>query len=222
LARGAAAAADAVAVGDAAGFATLLELFAAAGDSGQEPIPVAIETSRGLLVACLRATGRDVFAINPLAVSLYRDRHSVARKKSDAGDALVLAHILRTDQSAHRALPADSELAQAVAVLACAQEDAVWDRTCAHNKLRSLLREYYPGNHRGVRRQTPRPAPLGRPRRPRRRSYPARGREAQQDPTAGAAATRRPTARIDAEADRLQAMLRAEYLHQPLVFRSFC
>jgi hypothetical protein len=69
----------------------------------------------------------------------------VARKKSDAGDALVLAHILRTDQSAHRALPADSELAQAVAVLACAQEDAVWDRTCAHNKLRSLLREYYPG-----------------------------------------------------------------------------
>jgi transposase len=68
--------------------------------------------------------------------------HSVARKKSDAGDALVLAHILRTDQHAHRPLPADSELAQAIAVLARAQQDAVWDRTCAHNKLRSLLREY--------------------------------------------------------------------------------
>lgn len=74
----------------------------------------------------------------------YRDRHSVARKKSDAGDALVLAHILRTDQAAHRPLPADSELAQAIAVLARAQQDAVWERTCAHNKLRSLLREYYP------------------------------------------------------------------------------
>src|SRR6185312_10988645 len=48
-------------------------------------------------------------------------------------------------QSAHRPLPADSELAQAIAVLARAQQDAVWDRTCAHNKLRSLLREYYPG-----------------------------------------------------------------------------
>src|SRR6185312_10988646 len=82
---------------DAAGFATLLQLLAAAGDSSQQPIPVAIETSRGLLVACLRATGREVFAINPLAVSRYRDRHSVARKKSDAGDALVLAHSLRTD-----------------------------------------------------------------------------------------------------------------------------
>ena len=50
---------------DAAGFAALLALLAAAGDSGEEPFPVAIETSRGLLVACLRATGRDVFAINP-------------------------------------------------------------------------------------------------------------------------------------------------------------
>jgi transposase len=130
---------------DAAGFALLLQLLTDAGDSAEDPIPVAIETSRGLLVACLRATGRTVFAINPMAVSRYRDRHSVARKKSDAGDALVLAHILRTDLAAHRPLPADSELAQAIAVLARAQQDAVWERTCAHNKLRSLLREYYPG-----------------------------------------------------------------------------
>ena len=91
---------------DAAGFTLLLELFAQAGDSTEQQIPVAIETSRGLLVACLRATGRTVFAINPMAVSRYRDRHSVARKKSDAGDALMLAHILRTDLAAHRPLPA--------------------------------------------------------------------------------------------------------------------
>ena len=30
-------------------------------------------------------------------------------------------------------------------MLARAQQDAVWDRTCAHNKLRSHLREYFPG-----------------------------------------------------------------------------
>ena len=40
----------------------------------------------------------------------YRDRHAVARKKSDHLDALVLASILRTDAHAHRALPADTEL----------------------------------------------------------------------------------------------------------------
>ena len=84
---------------DATGFALLLELFAEASDNAEDPIPVAIETGRGLLVACLRATGRRMFAIDPLAVSRYRDRHSVARKKSDAGDALVLAHVLRTDMA---------------------------------------------------------------------------------------------------------------------------
>jgi hypothetical protein len=79
-----------------------------------------------------------------MAVARYRDRHTVSRKKSDHGDAVVLANILRTDLAAHRPLPADSELAQAIAVLARAQQDAVWDRTQAHNKLRSQLREYYP------------------------------------------------------------------------------
>jgi transposase len=130
---------------DAAGLAQLLELLAEHGDSAEDPIPVAIETPRGLLTACLRATGRPVYPINPLSVARYRDRHSVAGRKSDHGDAYVLANVLRTDRALHRPLPADTELAQAIAVLARAQQDAVWDRTTAHNKLRSHLREYYPG-----------------------------------------------------------------------------
>ena len=130
---------------DAAGLAVLLALLAEHGDSAEDPVPVAIETPRGLLPACLRATGRPVYPINPMAVARYRDRHSVAGRKSDHGDAVVLAGVLRTDMHAHRPLPADSELAQAIAVLARAQQDAVWDRTAAHNKLRSHLREYFPG-----------------------------------------------------------------------------
>jgi transposase len=129
---------------DAAGFTALTALLAEHGDNKDYPIPVAIETPRGLLVAALRATGRKVFAINPRAVASYRDRHSMARSKSDAIDAAALANILRVDMNVHRPLPNDSELAQAIAVLARAQQDAVWDRTQAHNKLRSLLREFYP------------------------------------------------------------------------------
>jgi Transposase/Transposase IS116/IS110/IS902 family len=121
---------------DAPGLAALLELLTEHGDIPDDPVPVAIETPRGLLVACLRATGRKVYPGNPMAVARYRDRHSVAGRKSDKGDAAVLANVLRTDMHAHRPLPADSELAQAVAVLA---------RTAAHNKLRSHLREYFPG-----------------------------------------------------------------------------
>ena len=130
---------------DAAGLAAVLSLLAEHGDTPDDLIPVAIETPRGLLVACLRATGRKVYPINPMAVARYRDRHAVSGGKSDTGDSVVLAHVLRTDMHAHRPLPADSELAQAIAVLARAQQDAVWDRITAHNKLRSHLREYFPG-----------------------------------------------------------------------------
>jgi Transposase len=47
---------------DAAGFQELVALLADAGDSETNPIPVAIETPRGLRVAALRATGRAVYA----------------------------------------------------------------------------------------------------------------------------------------------------------------
>jgi hypothetical protein len=113
---------------DAVGFARLLTLLAEAGDTPEKPIPVAIETDRGLLVAALRATDRPIYAINPLAASRYRSRRQVSGAKSDAMDAVMLADILRTDATAHRPMPADSELAQAIRVLARAQQDAVWSR----------------------------------------------------------------------------------------------
>src|SRR5260370_21131403 len=82
---------------DAAGLAQLLALLAEHGDTPQDPVPVAIETPRGLLVACLRATGRKVYPINPMSGARYPDRHSVARRKSAHGASLVLARVLRTD-----------------------------------------------------------------------------------------------------------------------------
>lgn len=200
---------------DAAGFTQLAALLTEHGDSKDHPIPVAIETSRGLLVACLRATGRPVFAINPLAVARYRDRHSVARKKSDAIDAAALANILRTDMAAHRPLPKDSELAQAIAVLARAQQDAVWDHCQAHNKLRSQLREFYPAilaafadKREGICSPEARTILAAAP-----------------TPTAAARLTRRRLQSllkqagrlrgIEVEADRLHEVLHREYLHQP-------
>ena len=109
-----------------------------------DPIPVAIETGRGLLVACLVSTGRDVVVINPMAAARYRERTAVSPDQFDAADALMLAHVLRTDRHAHRPLPKDSDLVRAVAVLARAGQDATWQRQQAANQLRSLLREYFP------------------------------------------------------------------------------
>jgi transposase len=129
---------------DAAGYKILLDLLAAHGDTPHAPIPVAIETSHGLLVATLRTGTRQIYAVNPLSAARYRDRHALSGKKSDHGDALVLANILRTDMAAHRPLPQDSELARAITVLARAQQDAVWARQQIANQVRSLLRYYYP------------------------------------------------------------------------------
>ena len=129
---------------DAAGFAALLTLLVEAGDTADHPIPVGIETDRGLFVAALRETGRVIYPINPLAASRYRSRHSVSGAKSDATDAVLLANIIRTDAAAHRPLPADTELAQVIRVLARAQQDAVWARGQVSNQIRDLLKEFYP------------------------------------------------------------------------------
>ena len=77
-------------------------------------------------------------------MSRYRDRYSPSRAKSDPGDAIVLANILRNDMDSHRRLPDDSDGAQAIRVLARAHQDAIWDRQQIVSKARSLLRQYFP------------------------------------------------------------------------------
>ncbi len=56
----------------------------------------------------------------------------------------MLANIVRTDATAHRPLPADTDSALAIRVLARAQQDAVWSRQRFGNEVRSLLKEYFP------------------------------------------------------------------------------
>ena len=73
-------------------------------------VKVGIETDRGPWVAALVAAGYEVFAINPMSAARYRERHSTSGAKSDAGDAHVLAEIVRLDRAHHRPVAGDSEL----------------------------------------------------------------------------------------------------------------
>lgn len=129
---------------DLAGFSELTALLAQHTGGEFTAVDVAIETDRGLLVAALRAAGHRVYPINPKAVDRYRDRYAVSGAKSDPGDALVLAQLLRTDRDRHRPVAADSPLGQAVSVLARAHQDMIWARQQDTNRLRSLLREFFP------------------------------------------------------------------------------
>lgn len=140
-----------------AGIAALHELIGQhLGDTGQgagdgdgelddpSQVVVGIETDRGPWVQALLAAGYQVFAINPLSVSRYRERHSTSGAKSDPADARVLAELVRTDRQHHRPIAGDSELAEAIKVLARAHQGLCWMRGRQLNLLRSTLREFYP------------------------------------------------------------------------------
>ena len=107
-------------------------------------VVVATETDRGLFVGALIAAGYVVVAVNPMSTSRYRERHSTSGAKSDPGDARVLAELARTDAHNHRPVAGDSDLAEAVKVLARAHQSMIWTRRRQANQLRSTLREFYP------------------------------------------------------------------------------
>ena len=107
-------------------------------------VVVGIETDRGLWVSALAAAGYTVYAVNPLAAARYRDRHHVSGAKSDAGDAKLLADLVRTDRHNHRTIAGDSTSAEAIKVLARGHQNLIWSRNRQTNALRSSLREYYP------------------------------------------------------------------------------
>jgi hypothetical protein len=108
-------------------------------------VVVATETDRGLFVGSLVAAGYTVLAVNPMSAARYRERLSTSGAKSDPGDARVLAGLARTDGHLHRPIAGDSELAEAVKVLARAHQSLIWTRQRQLNQLRSTLREFYPG-----------------------------------------------------------------------------
>ena len=128
------------------GVAGVAQLHALVADHASEPaeVVVGIELDRGLLVSALVAAGYQVVAVNPLQASRYRERHGTSGAKSDRGDAMVLADLVRTDRHHHRLVAGDSELAEAIRVLARAHQSAIWSRQRQLNSLRSALRAFYP------------------------------------------------------------------------------
>ena len=129
------------------GLAALHELVAdhLPDEAEPEQVLVAIETDRGPWVQALIASGYAVYAINPLQVARYRERHGTAGAKSDPGDAHTLAELVRLDRAHHRPVAGDSELAEHVKVLARTHQSMIWSRQRQTNTLRSMLREFYPG-----------------------------------------------------------------------------
>lgn len=129
-----------------AGIARFHELIGrfADPDAGPDQVVIGIETDRGPWVGALIAAGYVVYAVNPRQAARYRERQGTSGAKSDAGDAHMLADMVRTDSHQLRAVAGDSGQAQAVKVVARAHQALVWERTRHVLRLRSALREFFP------------------------------------------------------------------------------
>ena len=113
-------------------------------DEDAASVKIGIETDRGSWVAALVAAGYEVYAINPLSVARYRERHSTSGAKSDAADAHLLAEIVRLDRAHHRPVADDTDLGEAIKLTARSHQSLIWDRSRHVARLRSTLREYFP------------------------------------------------------------------------------
>jgi transposase len=113
-------------------------------DAEDTEVVVGIETDRGPWVQALLAAGYTVFAVNPLSVARYRERHGVSGAKSDAADAHTLADMVRTDSHQLRPVAGDSPDAEAIKVVTRAHKTLIWERTRHTRRLRHALRDYFP------------------------------------------------------------------------------
>jgi transposase len=184
----------------------------AGSDVGHVEVRVGIETDRGPWVQALVAAGYTVFAVNPLSVARYRERHGVSGAKSDAADAHALADMVRTDSHQLRPVAGDTPEAEAIKVVARAHKTLIWERTRHTQRLRHALRDYFPA---ALEAFTDLDASdtlelLGR--------APDPDTAARLSLNQIRAALKRARRRdIDTKATQVQAVLRAEHLGQPAV-----
>jgi len=199
---------------DLAGIAKLHDLIGRAVPTEVDDDPeivVGIETDRGLVVRALVAVGYRVLAVNPLGVDRYRDRARVSGAKSDPGDAKVLADMVRTDAHQHRPVAADSDLAEAIKLVARSHQSAIWSRRRLANQVRSSLREYYPAALEAFDDLAHSDAiavlSIG--------PTPELGRTLSRSKIAAALRRGGRQLNIDTRAEKIQATLRSEHLTQP-------
>ena len=113
-------------------------------DAEPSQVLVCIETDRGPWVRALIAAGYQVYGVNPKQAARHRELMSLSGAKSDKADAHTLADMVRTRRHQLRQVAADSDIAEAVKVVARAHQTLIWERTRHTLRLRAALRDYFP------------------------------------------------------------------------------
>ena len=106
---------------------------------------VAIERCDGPLVEALLDARLRVVVITPRQGKGLRSRYTGAGAKSDAGDAYLLADVLRTDGHRLAALSRDSEATAVLRALSRTRKDLIAARVGLVNQLHAQLERVFPG-----------------------------------------------------------------------------
>jgi transposase len=121
-------------------FTGLIKRLTKLGVSG-----VAIERGDGPLVEAMLDAGLNVYVITPRQVKGLRSRYTGSGAKSDAGDAYLLADVLRTDGHRLTALHRDSEATAVLRALSRTRKQLVEARVGLVNQLQAELERVFPG-----------------------------------------------------------------------------
>lgn len=127
----------------AAGLADLVSRLRRFG--APEALRIAIERPSGVVIDTLVAAGFPVVPIHPNVVKASRPRYASAGRKDDAGDAFLLADLLRLDGPRFRSLGPLSDETRALRALVRGRDDLVAQRVAVANQLRAHLERVWPG-----------------------------------------------------------------------------
>lgn len=112
---------------------------------GGGKIAVAIETSRGAVVAALMNYDHLIlYPINPKSVSNYREIFHPSGKKDDPVDAEALLKLILQNRDDFRPLMPADETTREISMLSEQRRKLVEDRKRAASRLRSNLKGYFP------------------------------------------------------------------------------
>jgi transposase len=106
---------------------------------------VCLEQSRGAVVYALMGYAEvDLYPVNPVTLSDYRNAFKPSGAKDDPTDAGLLLDLLLRHRKALKVWRPDTEQTRLLSSLCEDRRKAVDLRTCLCNSLRSKLKEYYP------------------------------------------------------------------------------
>jgi len=110
-----------------------------------QPVAIAIETSRGPVISALMAYDFIVlFPVNPKGLKDYRAAFCVSGAKDDRTDSMLLEELVRLHRDKLNALEPDTELTRKLAGLVENRRRLVDERTRLVNQLHSTLKTYFP------------------------------------------------------------------------------